>query len=240
MTTAPPDFPDHMLHMAINEIMTAPTENKAAYAAAKVYNPLLDMSDKVQQALEDRVLQLRHPVGAPYPPYKPSNFDVMHLVTGAYYRTLDINAPQQKGHGAFYGPPGNYWAAASQPARPPARQPAPPPQAGPPAGGPAMGPPTHIRRGFRPRGPPGNARPQFMNYQNTRPATGQQQTQGGFGQPSNFVSNWNNAGPGIGSSLPNTNTAAQTVSQYPQPASDTSGWMNPFYNSQGNPSWWTK
>ncbi|KAH3875659.1 hypothetical protein DPMN_038932 [Dreissena polymorpha] len=97
---------------------------QALNAAATVFNPTVDMSDAVQQTLENKIRQLRTPADwlHPIPPPLPHNFDVMPLVMAAYYGTPTSAPPN---------------AAAMA-----AAAPVPHPRANP-------GPPTAIRRGMR-------------------------------------------------------------------------------------------
>lgn len=81
--------------MAIIGINNAKTELAASKAAAAIYSPVLDMSDNVKQALENKVRTLRTPPGwaHPIPPPLPFGFDVMHLIMNAYYGTATAAPP---------------------------------------------------------------------------------------------------------------------------------------------------
>lgn len=82
-----PEPTEFMLQNAIQQIYAANTEQDVINAAVGVFTPTRDLADKVADAIELRVAQLRTPPGWTHrlPPPLPSYFDAGRAVEAAYY-----------------------------------------------------------------------------------------------------------------------------------------------------------
>ena len=82
-----PEPTEFAVHQAISSIYSAANEQAAVTAAVSVFQPTRDPPDRVVNALEHKIAQLRTPPGwlGRLPPPLPWNFDAGRLIEAAYY-----------------------------------------------------------------------------------------------------------------------------------------------------------